>query len=62
MPSISRKLRRRAGVSLQQAHCYHLVFDDVLGIVAAQRIPAKTFVGIYAGEFITDIEGETRGK
>ncbi|OCH88882.1 SET domain-containing protein [Obba rivulosa] len=27
-----------------------------------KRIPAHTFVGIYAGEYITDEEGEKRGK
>ncbi|KAI0085131.1 hypothetical protein BDY19DRAFT_1076687 [Irpex rosettiformis] len=32
------------------------------GVFAAEHIPAKTFVGIYSGEFITDVEGETRGK
>ncbi|KAJ3522364.1 hypothetical protein NM688_g8883 [Phlebia brevispora] len=32
------------------------------GIFAADRIPANTFVGIYAGEYLTDAEGNERGK
>ncbi|KAI0342079.1 SET domain-containing protein [Trametopsis cervina] len=32
------------------------------GVFAAVRIPKNTFIGIYAGEFLTDTEGERRGK
>ena len=34
----------------------------LLGIFAGKRIPSGTFVGIYAGEIITDEEGERRGR
>ena len=34
----------------------------LLGIFAGRRIPSGTFVGIYAGEIITDEEGERRGR
>ena len=32
------------------------------GVFADERIHANTFIGIYAGEFVTDEEGERRGK
>ena len=32
------------------------------GVFAGERIHANTFIGIYAGEFVTDEEGERRGK
>lgn len=33
-----------------------------VGVFAGERIHANTFIGIYAGEFLTDEEGERRGK
>ncbi|KAI0690092.1 hypothetical protein BC835DRAFT_1281601 [Cytidiella melzeri] len=36
--------------------------DKGWGIFAAERIPARTYIGVYSGEFITDTEGEARGS
>lgn len=32
-----------------------------IGIFAGERIPAHTFIGIYAGEYLTNDEGHVRG-
>ena len=32
------------------------------GVFAGEHISANTFIGIYAGEFLTDAEGDRRGK
>ena len=32
------------------------------GIFAGQNIPAHTFIGVYAGEFLTGKEGDERGE
>ena len=41
---------------------FFLLVKSTLGIFAGKRIPSGTFVGIYAGEIITDEEGERRGR
>lgn len=56
----------RAGVSTSSIHLlvafYFYRASLSTGIFAAQNIPPKTFVGIYAGEYLTDDEGEERGE
>ncbi|THH28652.1 hypothetical protein EUX98_g5534 [Antrodiella citrinella] len=37
-------------------------YDKGWGIFATKPIPAMSFVGIYAGEYLTDSEGEMRGS
>ena len=38
------------------------IADHGSGIFAVDRIPAYTYVGIYAGEYLTDKEGHQRGQ
>lgn len=33
----------------------------MVGVFAGEAIPAHTFVGVYSGEILTDIEGGERG-
>jgi hypothetical protein len=59
----SRKLRRRDGVGLLN-NCEPLeFFDKIPGVFnGPRRIPRGTFLGIYAGELLTDEQGEDRGR
>lgn len=63
--SISRRLRRRDGVSWwthREKTRNDLWLTYVSGIFAGERIPANTYIGVYAGEYLTDTEGDKRGK
>ena len=33
-----------------------------VGVFAAEHIPEMSFVGVYAGEYLSDAEGEARGS
>lgn len=62
---ILRRRHTRAGViSLFLFHFWHGFADEyVTGVVAGnKKIPKGSYLGIYAGELLTEQEGEARGK
>ncbi len=61
MQSTSRRLGIKAGVrGLVFVVRYRPHYSA--GIFAKEHIPAHTFIGAYAGELITDVESEARGR
>ena len=57
----SKRPTRRAGVS-KMGDYFSAIADYGSGIFAVEHIPAYTYVGIYAGEYLTDQEGHQRGQ
>jgi hypothetical protein len=54
--------KRRAGVPVLPALLIYCMLTVSPGVFAAQYILAHTFIGVYSGEILTDIEGGERSE